>query len=75
MRAFLARALTALERRLLGMSGDDIRYTFADVRAELRANHAELKAELGALRREVDRLASRTAPQDEGEEQKTAAEV
>jgi hypothetical protein len=57
------------------MSGEDIRYTFADVRAELRANHTELRAELAALRRDVDRLASRAVPQDEGEEKKISAEV
>jgi DNA-binding transcriptional MerR regulator len=51
------RALRALlERRLLGLSVDEIRYTFEDVRAELRATRAELKEELAALRRDLDRL-------------------
>ncbi len=73
MRGLLGRALAALERRLLGMSAADIRFTFADVRAELRANHAELAAQLAALRRDVDRLAPPAASPDEGDAEKTAA--
>ena len=75
MRRLVARALAALERRVLGMSGEEIRYTFEDVRAELRANHAELKDEIAALRREVDRLAQRGDHTDESDEEEPAAEV
>ncbi|HYS80192.1 MAG TPA: hypothetical protein VEM76_05755 [Anaeromyxobacteraceae bacterium] len=56
---FLGRLLALralLERRLLGLSVDEIRYTFEDVRAELRATRAELKEELAALRRDLERL-------------------
>jgi hypothetical protein len=56
---FLGRLRTLralLERRLLGLSVDEIRYTFEDVRAELRATRAELKEELAALRRDLERL-------------------
>ena len=53
----LAHALAALERWVLGLSVDEIRYTFEDVRAELRATRAELKAEIAELRRDLDRVA------------------
>jgi len=63
------RALRALlERRLLGLSVDEIRYTFEDVRAELRATRAELKEELAALRRDLDRLGGGGRGKEEEEE-------
>jgi hypothetical protein len=43
--------VTALRRRLLGISAEEIRYTFEDVRSEIRALRAETKEELAALRR------------------------
>jgi hypothetical protein len=49
----------ALRRRLLGISVEEIRYTFEDVRNEIRAVRAELKDELGAIRRELDALPAR----------------
>jgi hypothetical protein len=49
----------ALRRRLLGISPEEIRYTFEDVRGELRAVRAELKEEIAQLRREIDSLPSR----------------
>ncbi len=52
-----ARLRSALLRRLLGVSAEEIRYTFEDVRAELRATRAELKAEIAELRREMERMA------------------
>lgn len=52
----LYRLRAALERRLVGLSAEEIRYTFEDVRAELRATRAELKAELADLRRDLARL-------------------
>jgi hypothetical protein len=48
-----------LRRRLLGISAEEIRYTFEDVRGELRAARAELKEELAQIRRELDALPSR----------------
>ena len=49
----------ALRRRLLGISAEEIRYTFEDVRAEIRAVRAELKEELEAVRKDIDSLPSR----------------
>ena len=46
--------LDQLRRRLLGVSPEELRYTFEDVRNELRATRAELKAEIADLRREVE---------------------
>lgn len=46
--------LEQLRRRLLGVSPEELRYTFEDVRGELRATRAELKAEIADLRREVE---------------------
>ncbi len=51
--------VAALKRRLLGISAEEIRYTFEDVRNELRATRAELKDEIAQIRREVDALPSR----------------
>ncbi len=51
--------LSALRRRVLGISAEEIRYTFEDVRGELRAVRAELKEEIAQLRRELDALPSR----------------
>jgi hypothetical protein len=55
----LAWLVSALRRRLLGISPEEIRYTFEDVRAELRATRTELKEELAQVRRELDALPSR----------------
>jgi hypothetical protein len=51
--------VAALRRRLLGVSPEEIRYTFEDVRAEIRAVRAELQGELAQIRRELDALPSR----------------
>ncbi len=51
--------VSALRRRLLGISAEEIRYTFEDVRGELRAVRAELKDEIADLRRQIDALPSR----------------
>jgi hypothetical protein len=56
MLRILARLAGALERRILGVSAAEIRYTFDDVRKELRATRAELKADIAALRADVERL-------------------
>ncbi len=56
LRTLLARAVAELQRRALGVSPDEIRYTFDDVRNEIRATRAELLGEIAALRRDVERL-------------------
>lgn len=48
--------VAGLRRRLLGISPEEIRYTFEDVRKEIRATRAELKEELEALRREIGEI-------------------
>lgn len=59
MSALVARLVAAARRRLLGISPEEIRYTFEDVRSEIRAVRAELQEEIGAIRRELDSLPSR----------------
>ena len=70
MRRLVARLLlataSALQRRLLGISPDEIRYTFDDVRAEIRATRAELMGEIAALRREVEELSGRGHHDEDG---------
>jgi hypothetical protein len=51
--------VAGLRRRLLGISAEEIRYTFEDVRGEIRALRAELKEEIAAVRRDLDTLPSR----------------
>jgi hypothetical protein len=58
----VARLRVRLERRLFGLTADEIRYTFEDVRQELRATRAELKEDLAAIRRDLDRLVARPTP-------------
>ncbi|WP_242337413.1 MULTISPECIES: hypothetical protein [Anaeromyxobacter] len=48
-----------LRRRLLGISPEEIRYTFEDVRSEIRSVRAELKQEIEAVRKDIDSLPSR----------------
>ncbi len=48
-----------LRRRLLGISPEEIQYTFEDVRGEIRALRTELKEELAQVRRELDGLPQR----------------
>jgi hypothetical protein len=55
----LASLVSDLRRRLLGISAEEIRYTFEDVRGEIRALLAELKEELAQVRRELDSLPQR----------------
>lgn len=43
-----------LARLLIGISAREIRYTFEDVRSEIRALRAEVRDELASLRREVE---------------------
>ena len=56
---FLDSLVAELRRRLLGISAEEIRYTFDDVRGEIRALRTELKAEIVELHREIDALPSR----------------
>ncbi len=51
--------VAALRRTLLGISPEEIRYTFEDVRSEVRALRAETKEELAQIRKELDALPSR----------------
>ncbi len=51
--------VAALRRKILGISPEEIRYTFEDVRNEIRAVRAEAKEELAQIRRELDALPSR----------------
>ncbi|HET7824436.1 MAG TPA: hypothetical protein VFK90_03845 [Anaeromyxobacter sp.] len=51
--------VAGFRRRLLGISAEEIRYTFEDVRKEIRAVRAELKDELAAVRKDIDSLPSR----------------
>jgi hypothetical protein len=51
--SFLSTLLGELRRRALGISAEEIRYTFEDVRAEIRSVRAELREELSRLRREL----------------------
>lgn len=56
---FLETLVAGLRRRILGISADEIRHTFEDVRSEIRALRAELTEELAGIRREIDALPSR----------------
>jgi hypothetical protein len=51
--------VAAVRRRLLGISAEEIRFTFEDVRGEVRAVRAELKEEIAQLRRELESLPNR----------------
>ncbi len=73
MRRLLGRLAAGLRRRVFGISGDEVRYTFEDVRSELRATRAELKEELAAIRRDLARLASGTPPRGGGGKPKAEA--
>jgi hypothetical protein len=56
---FVDTLVAELRRRLLGISAEEIRYTFEDVRGEIRALRSELKDEIAQIRREIDSLPSR----------------
>jgi hypothetical protein len=55
--ALLEVARAALTRRLLGVNAEEIRYTFEDVRKELRATRTELLGEIASLRADLDATA------------------
>ncbi len=48
-----------LQRAVLGVSAEEIRYTFEDVRREIRATRGELEQQIGDLRRDLVRLENR----------------
>jgi predicted nucleic acid-binding Zn-ribbon protein len=47
--------VAGLRRRLLGISAEEIRYTFEDVRKEIHA----VRSEVAELRRQIDALPSK----------------
>ena len=55
----LAPILSRLQRALLGVSAEELRYTFEDVRKEIRATRSELEGEIAELRRQLDQVQSR----------------
>ncbi len=61
MRKLFSSLTAKLQRALLGVSTDEIRYTFEDVRKEIRATRSELEQEIAELRRDVGRLEARVA--------------
>jgi hypothetical protein len=67
--------VAALRRRLLGISPEEIRFTFEDVRGEIRAVRRELGDEIEKLRREVDALPSRQDRPEEPEPELPVAEA
>jgi len=71
--ALLARLRAALRRRLLGISAEEIRYTFEDVRSEIRGTRDELKAEIASIRSDLERLEHGGA--DEDDDEKPVAEA
>ena len=70
------RLASAARRTLLGISPDEIRYTFEDVRRELRAARRDVELELEAIRKDFEELRSgrepRREPREEREEQSEA---
>ena len=65
----------ALSRRFLGVTAEEIRYTFEDVRRELRATRSDLLSEIGALRRDLDALVGRGVTERDGDEENPSAEA
>jgi len=64
----LAIAVAALRRAVLGVSPEEIRFTFSDVRSEIRATREELKGEIAELRRDLERAR-------QGEDEVRGAEI
>lgn len=65
LQRLLAGARAAVERRVLGLSTEEIRYTVDDIRAEIRAIRAELLQEIGAVRADLERLVAGMADADD----------
>ncbi len=68
MSALLQTLVAAARRAVLGISPDEIRYTFEDVRGEVRALRTELKAEIADIRRELAVRAARGEDRPKGPE-------
>jgi hypothetical protein len=68
MNALLKTVLAAARRALLGISPDEIRYTFEDVRGEIRSMRSELKGEIAEIRRELAVRAARGEDRPKGPE-------
>jgi hypothetical protein len=51
--SLLEELVARARRAVLGISAEEIRYTFEDVRAEVRALRAELHDEVARLRKEL----------------------
>ena len=75
IRRVAAAVRAALSRRFLGVTAEEIRYTFDDVRNELRATRAEILGELADLRRDVDALIGRDVAPQRDDEEKPVAEA
>jgi hypothetical protein len=65
----------ALSQRFLGVTAEEIRYTFEDVRKELRATRTELLAEISSVRRDLDALVGREGSREDGDDDKPVAEA
>ena len=74
IRRALGAVRAVLSRRFLGVTAEEIRYTFDDVRKELRATRAELLAEIAAVRNDVDALVGREGRRGEGDDEKVEDE-
>jgi hypothetical protein len=64
--SLLSLVVSAARRALLGISAEEIRYTFEDVRGEIRAVRTELLGEIAALRREQAAARGEATPGEEG---------
>jgi hypothetical protein len=64
MGCLLAKARAALGRALNEVSSEEIRYTFEDVRKEIRATRTELLGEIASLRADLDATSGREEPLD-----------
>ena len=68
------RLASAVRRALLGISPDEIRYTFEDVRRELRSARRDVQIELEAIRKDLDELRGREPRREAREEREPREE-
>lgn len=64
----IRRIASAARRAVLGISPDEIRYTFEDVRRELRAARRDVEVELEAIRNDLNELRGAPEPRRETRE-------
>jgi hypothetical protein len=69
------RIASAARRAVLGISPDEIRYTFEDVRRELRAARRDVELELEAIRKDLEELGSGRQPRREPREEREEREA